>query len=796
LLRDVLKFDVEIVRPSWNTVEDLNKLAMGDIDANFEVWPRGKDAAFAEHFGPGMAIDAGVHLVEAKAGMYVPRYAADGSDVFSYHQLEGEEVQSLFSQVRIQSGEEVADPTDVCGTEDWNCSSLIWQPQYCTGRTCKAQLLRTGVSEDTGILEQQIRNNGLNISVAYLSYSTQEHMVWEAYTQHAPVLFYSWSHRSAINGIPSDRFIPVAFPPSTKECQMQNNDKPNGGFACDLGSEALRKVVSQRFASAAAADALRFAERFVLEEKDFEWLLDNRKMVVRGVDPDAEVACMFVRAFEDRWKSWDTYTKQEQISWQDPCWPAVGGQLLILAAVAFCSLMSHCIRSASMLLERKFRRMDIETGHGNSSGGGGQPPLFQSRPQQTSSEARPLCNLTKYVETDTMKVKSALRRRFLCFMSQQRTIDNFVLQAGSPAVVRPPVCNVPMRAVVTSKRDVLYHLACSSIRDVVVTSALLCVAGGVWGTIVHIVTANHEANSSVEPGGLVHWEHFGDSLQQLTASFSFMPVFLLGFFVNRETSRWVSYVDQAWVLTRKVKDVAICLAGASKGLDDVETRDAHRGFLFKAYRYLNAVHYLTYVGVDARIGASTKDAVWDLFGVGFLTEGEARDLQRSPESAREQIVSWFMSLWHEMLRTEAVESNYVHVKLIDLHNALVYIESAPSLAKVMLKIVMSVLILLILLAWPFQMQVKGQCLQPYAIASTFFLCCCYLGLLQLMTTLEKSPFFADGDCVNVDTLLCSTEQSIFHMLRTSFHGGGGKAEIDETLGDVADDPGELAVWVM
>merc|ERR1719436_286845 len=103
----------------------------------------------------------------------------------------------------------------------------------------------------------------------------------------------------------------------------------------------------------------------------------------------------------------------------------------------------------------------------------------------------------------------------------------------------------------------------------------------------HTISENFKINREVNPYGLQDWMTFGDNMLSLSSSFSFLPVFLLGFFVNRETGRWLGYLDVASSVTGRIEDIAVLLAGEVEGVNDPAVGRERREYLFKAYRYLN-----------------------------------------------------------------------------------------------------------------------------------------------------------------------------------------------------------------
>mmetsp|Transcript_120333 Transcript_120333/g.312307 ORF Transcript_120333/g.312307 Transcript_120333/m.312307 type:complete len:934 (-) Transcript_120333:477-3278(-) len=813
LLRDVLKYDVEIVSApgSWTTSDDLERLAKGEIDANLELWPKGKEDKFASFVGGSSgAVDVGIHQLPARSGMYVPKYANHVGSFYSYATLKGEDVQTDFSKVSITQGENSSDPNGMCETAAWNCKDLIYTPEYCTDRRCEAQLLKGSLGEDQGLLEQQIRNNGLNFSVAYTSRKTQERLVWEAYATRVPVLFYSWEPRAPIHGIASEEFFHVAFPPKDECTNSKMTGTPLGDVDCDLGSTPLRKVVSPTLN--ATKDALYFVERFSLTTEDYSWLFAQRTLTDKESNPEEVAACMFVRSNEDRWRSWVVYSDRIEITWDDPCWPTVWWQLGIFAVVL--CLMDHrwvlirrcqCFRSdtsslldsmqqnsdafvagvvsmeqVSMTLKRRWPLRVNKQQNCDGNRCDKAPQRSMTMTSQWSEKRREtkkmglgcsLSFLNRFCASDSTRVKTAVLKGEMTFMSWQRTADDFVMLNSDSKSMAPPKCHTPLRGVLATKLDVLHYLVSSSIKDVFCLSCLLGLIGSIWGTISQMIATNYNYNIEVHPMGLEQWLSFGKNLMELSQSFSFLPVFLLGFFVNRECSRWVGLVDLAYGVWGRVEDMALLLAGAVEGVNNTGTAEARRQYLFKAYRWLNAVHYLTYYGVDVRMGSSPGEVLWDLVYAGLLLEEEAEVLLGTPNKMQQVILSWLSCLWHQMQREGVVLASSTHQftdKLSDLRGSVLHVEQAPNLIKVMLKIVMSLLTLFILIAYPWKLQVADQCFQPWALLSTFLLNFSYIGLLSMMTTLEKSPFVASGDCINADYILCEVELMTFRCIRACF----------------------------
>merc|ERR1711972_252638 len=93
----------------------------------------------------------------------------------------------------------------------------------------------------------------------------------------------------------------------------------------------------------------------------------------------------------------------------------------------------------------------------------------------------------------------------------------------------------------------------------------------------------------------------------------------------------------------------------------------------------------------------------------------------------------------------------------------------PDVANFMLHLIIYALLLLYMIAYPFKAYTAWtSCVQVWSMVSAFLFFFTYHGLLTMQSILEKSPYELDGDCVNVDSHLVSSEQSLFQVIRARY----------------------------
>jgi len=106
----------------------------------------------------------------------------------------------------------------------------------------------------------------------------------------------------------------------------------------------------------------------------------------------------------------------------------------------------------------------------------------------------------------------------------------------------------------------------------------------------------------------------------------------------------------------------------------------------------------------------------------------------------------------------------------------------PEVTDGMVHLVTYLLLAIVIVSYPFMLYTEDTgCFQPWASISAlaFYFTCD--GLLSMQSLLERGPFDVRGDCVNVDNLLCSTEEASFFMIRADYAGENMEGGWDTAL---------------
>lgn len=813
ILEEELRFDAVVEEASEDQLpnDDYEALAKGVFDANFELWPMGKSSYYErwvtdEPDQELKATDAGAHSVPQRSGLYIPTYtAAAHPEMKFYSHLNALSKLSDYSSL-VKQGNQEGDPAGVCSNRSdaaWEgCNNFVWQPNYCVahqGQTsaCSAQLLRDVTGHDQGVLEQQIRNNRLNISVVYLGHEQKAEVVWKAYSDRKPFMFYHYEPSPGVLGLSMDHFSKVTFPPAAGQRCGQNAGRPNGTLRCELRHKSLQRIVSPMLR--ATPDAFHFASVFDLSETDYAELFSTYSFTdASGPNAAEDAACRWLRTVgPQRWKPWIHYTMTVPFEpGTSECWQYVYFQFAIFAVllVVYSFVPSLCkskihhtvsdqyfdrVKAArkslrSLVMARSFQTNPaIDTSPRSSAKLDPLEGIAAKMRERSSTVVSLTTRILAWLDAPVVQVKLALHTGKMTFMSYSRDMDSFM---EDDAYREGYLVDAPsaFRIEINSKRTLFCYLMSSCINKSLGVSAALSVLAGSLGTLLHLYRQNLHINAEVDPYLLTWFEGSAVALTETISDFKFLPVFLIGMFVSRETSRWLQWIDAVFMVQAGIHNICIAVAGALQCADDLPDVRKHKARIqYTFYRYVNALHYLVYFGLDPRIGTDATTVCLELCTVGLLNDDECAALARSHPKMRDTMIAWLSVLWHQQVQAGyacSTMNTVVVESLMKLRGAAatpLCIEDVrpPTVIKVMLRVVTCVLIFLVLVSYPLNTNVSRTCLQWWAMLQTYLFTLCYVGMLFVMSSLANNPLHPHSDCINIDVLLCDTETMAFHAIR-------------------------------
>jgi len=769
LLQEVLKFDVEVVQPSNDPPDDVQQIAEGHFDANFEFWPQGKLKEFETWTRPEGADGARAHVAEhhqvmGHMGLYTMKYTVDQHPEAAFYQ-HLRKPSPLYGPPTVQ-GEAAADPTDLCQKSEWNCSNFTWRSPAC-GSSCWGQVLHSRVSYLQGQMEQQIANNGLGLEVTYLTDSSLAFQMWDAFATRRNLLFEYYQPAEGVHGIPGENFVQVEFPPLGTGCRTSNSSRPDGPLSCELPERPLLKLVSSKLVS--NPDALRFAHVFSLNEEDYKQLFQ----IWRRSEDTSDAACAWLQQVGyEKYGKWISFSKKihlfESFPPTEGCFPAF---------YSFCCL-GVLFFLVSNILPLGLRR---------------QPQNEAKRPSSDLETLQQRMNMRAcktYVDLssrmvgcsrkDHVAVKLALLKGRMNFMNFWRSEEDFCTPLGQATA--PPDASSALRQLYTTKLQVLIYLFTSGFLKTCFSAVMYTCLSGAVGALLAQVRLTIYRNEKVDPqleaqDVYITFLRSMDTVVGILTDFNFLPVFLITYMVGQDVNRWHEWLQKMLSLQGRLHDLVLLLNSSYRLVNDPKVGLQQRKAIYKWYRYVNSIHYLAYLNLVPSVGTSAEAALEDLRIVGLLRQEEVRKIQFASGKVRDTLTSWLGRLWHDELEAGNVqiEENVVFMqKLCDLRGILAGLNDMPSkpppqMVRIMMVVVTNTLLVLALLGYPTKMYKDSHtCVQFWPLLACFLYFVCYRGMLHIMFTLDKGPFYAKGECVNVDALLISTERFAFHVFRSAF----------------------------
>ena len=494
---EVLMYDVTRYLPDSSPLDDLRALSLEEADVNFEVWQGGKAEELQKWLHDGFAASVGSHSMQGFDGLFTLKHTIDNYPEAEFYQyLQGPQLQWVFANNNFQRGEAAADPRHFCEDKDWNCTDFVWQPPFCRNKTtrCLGQVLHSYSHYSQGVMEQQIANNDLSLSVAYLTSRSMSIAIWNAFASKRDILFQHHSPSEGVDGVPSSAFIPIQFAPKRYGCNATEGSSPSGSLSCRLEGKPLLKIVSPSF-QAEAGDALYFAQRFRLDEKSYDRLFELWRQ-----NQDAyEAACSWLKETgSQKWGSWIRFSKQVHFFHEFPptsgCFPTFYLFFILTAAVA---IMHQCIKSGCTVARRcRLKPMKAKDPSWEPTDLSDIQRRMNDRANYTTPDFT--SKLVARTSSSTyIQVKMALLRGSMGFMSFFRSEEDFCCDAGHAFL--PPAASSCFRQYFQTSLQVLVYILTSGIGHIAASALTFAFATGMVGALLAEVRATVQKNKQVDP---------------------------------------------------------------------------------------------------------------------------------------------------------------------------------------------------------------------------------------------------------------------------------------------------------
>lgn len=647
-----------------------------------------------------------------------------------------------------------------CGTDG------IYRTTACIemGENCTVQVLAedpTWTSPDVDILN----NTNAPVQVVYVGNQIAD-AVWTAKTLGHKRLFSWYTPVTDLFGFYFDEFERLNLPPTYDSPPMQ-----------------MQKVINKNLEKR-SLDAYVFAENFEFHEKDFSMLA--KMNYIEPIDPVRSAACAWLLENEDTWQDWIGFPSRKEVFFsfcsndhpcQLGCWVVLFVQLVLgtfLILLGLCPCKRIKFWKAKKLVipetpEERDRSLNQAIGKSNTVS------RFLSKHYRMSTKT----------QQELFKENIQLAPVFL---SHTRTKENFVRSNLDPDLKRPPTAVVPERWVAGLDRKTLYkYLAFSDeLNDLFEVSAGIAFLSGALGTLIWLIVEHQRWQffpAVVEGSFVMVVAQSRLAFGNLISIYKFFPIFMLIGYLNYSVGWWINVLLRGHVIQGGVHNIAVLVGG---GLLNCESL-AGREFAYKIYRYLNLVHLLTYMSKIPGLKAVKEE---DFVTMGLLTRKELQVISPMQNKKRDALFGLLMSTVQQGVTKKILSAGFeielsrcvckLRSDCAGFHDN--FIRFRPNIFTSVMQVVVDILLFLYAIGTPFTLvEIPGcECFQIWTILAVFLL------VFPIITTHSMVKILADPfsninsahDIFNFDTLIVSSEQTIFASLR----GGFDQAHIREGKG--------------
>jgi hypothetical protein len=816
ILQERMGLEVQFVSSSGPTKDVYEKVASGEVDAAFEVWPAGREKLFNKYASFNTSGDKPV-----QAFKYPLLYGRSGiSELCHRRPKSGKGMckpgfpstpQNLASVLATSSGVDhfnasasLAVPSSAskalcAATPSYGCDADgIYRTAACkvTPNSC-VPLFHATPQWDTGLIEGLVERLGVPVAISYVGIDRLWEIAWEGYEEGFGGLFYTYEPGANIHGLALGDFPRASLKPGV-----------------DLPNTAITRLVRKD----GPVDVYAFVTKFDLTKGDYAELAATESVM----NDIHSTACDWLKKHEDVWETWVSFPSRSSISFGvctegfclSGCWTGFFLQI-VLAFIVFYAASWVDINeregkvkfgrtracSTAEAVRRTVSRHKLTEGedsdclHDERSSLQNQPALAfaEVKPHLASSssakEIRSLISKVKHdlhldgasaAHQDRVAFEKALatEANFICHV---RSLRNFTRSNLDANLTRPP-SYLPSRWVEGFDRRAIYHyiMTTDAFMPVFLQTLGVGLLSSALGSLFYLLlyhevykfddAAFRAGHIFSDDSSIAHVISMtGIATRDITNSFKFLPSFLLIGYVGYSVGRWRKFQSYGYSIQGRIHDIGAMVGGSLKQPEQPETKE----FAFRIYRYLNLVHLLVYKSKSPWLCDLTSD---DMVSLGLLTREEVKVLEPMKNKMRDTVIGWLFCEVQSAIGKDICEGSmgcscidnigYLRGKCAAYHDA--FETNHPNLWVSLMTGVVDMLVFLYAVGTPLTAFVfELGCFQPYCLAFTVFLSLPFLCCSRLLKQLGN-PYAGSHDTFNVDSLMASSEQCIFASLRSKF----------------------------
>jgi hypothetical protein len=355
-------------------------------------------------------------------------------------------------------------------------------------------------------------------------------------------------------------------------------------------------------------------------------------------------------------------------------------------------------------------------------------------------------------------VQTEIRTEGLRFLSFPRTFEKFEVENGlhpEGKVVQPPL----RYSELFNRAHLWVYAFQRTLPGVVDNAFIMALFAHLFSTILY---AFQDGIMETEIFGL-DYHPFKNMLASETRTcitdniklLSWFNIFVISSYLNNEYRRWGELLSTCWRVQGRIHDIGLYL-----GSLDLKNKDLS----FNVYRLLNAAHILVFMGVDYRL-RDPDVLLKNLVDTELLQESEAQLLKGYQPKMRDAVIRW---VGEEVLREakcDTIPKEFIPPfldRLGELRGTCAGFHDRrdaypPGSMRSMCQVLLDLTLMSILLFYPIAYVRLDDPVQINVFLSVFVCSFVYSGIYRLINVMAATPFDVNGDCINVDALLLSTD---------------------------------------
>jgi len=460
---------------------------------------------------------------------------------------------------------------------------------------------------DEGMVEKLVQTLGLQAKVVYLGEDAHTKKIWQSYKKRAGTIVYSYFPNINQHGIPILSLHRAEIPPEE-----------------DFKPQQLRKLAWPGLQKHRGGDALEFVQNFDLTQKDYTEL--SRLFDLFG-EPQA-AACVWIKENPDRWAKWVNKFPERKAT---PifCWPKygknkksglcgdvsffVGWVVFLIQLLLFFVIMAYAHHLRTKKSSPQDRRSKIQTAISGR-------PLEENLHHHGSVMNLLVDHAGNY--KSRLEFVDKMHNVPVC-LRHIRTYENFSRSNTDAKLMLPPEAPSDRWSAELKRSSLFPYLFFSRGHDGMKPVLLQCLALGLlsgpistfcyqyikWETYRFDPVAHSKGIATMQDGTFTQTlQQSAEKFESLITAFKFFPAFLQIGYLGYAVSRWREFQEYGYCIMGAIHSTAL-LVGSS--LTDANN-PACQQLVWRVYRYLTAIHIITYLKLNVWLKELKLDDFYDM----------------------------------------------------------------------------------------------------------------------------------------------------------------------------------------